>query len=64
MVVEVPQAILGVLFFAHPGRNSVAVGVGRLDNAATPALEIGAVVAAGNPAQDFRLRAPYRGRTN
>ena len=53
VVIEVPKAILGVLILAHPGRNSLTVRVGRLDNAAAPAFEISAV-AAVEPAQDLR----------
>jgi len=53
VVIEVPKAILGVLIFAHCGWNALAVRVRRFDNAAAPAFEISALVAAG-PAQNFR----------
>lgn len=46
MVIEVPQAIVGVLFLAHPGRETFAIGVGCLDNTTAPTFEIGAIATA------------------
>ena len=55
VVLEVPQAVLDVLGFLHPGRDVLAIGIGRLDDAAGPGLQVAiaaAVVAAHDLAGD------------
>ena len=55
MVFEVPEAVLDVLFLGHPGRDVLAIGVGRLDDASGPRLQVevaAAVVAAHQLAGD------------
>ena len=62
VVVEVPEAVLGVLLFAHSGRDRLAVRVGRLDDSTGPGLEIDVSAPVVSAHQLSRDRLAVEGR--